>query len=239
MITEPKKILFILISLFFVRFTYGIAIGVPAKFEHFPNDSFPQILWNNGFWHSRIDSTRGDTIFITLGKPAIAESIAAKISDSLEQIVMLKLIYRVGDTIRKSKIEKQQEIFVDALENNGYPFASCYGTGRIINFTLSAYEKNREIEIGYREPFLWNSNISPQISSKWTIKDSTYTKREHKLGVFIPLGYETDLYTGFITDRTVPGSANNSISDGESFGLEFSARYSTLDDAILHSLLGR
>ncbi len=361
MITEPKKILFILISLFFARFTYGIAIGVPAKFEHFPNDSFPQILWNNGFWHSRIDSTRGDTIFITLGKPAIAESIAVRISDSLEQIVMPKLIYRVGDTIRKSKIEKQQEIFVDALENNGYPFASCttsvsivsadsekigvsllfsidegekvilqrleaqidgktkgsvirhymlfrsgqlyrrndiekatsrlrkmrivsvssepypamdsqgkwtlvvrakdiptttvsgllgyaddeisgdiefstrnfYGTGRIINFTLSAYEKNREIEIGYREPFLWNSNISPQISSKWTIKDSTYTKREHKLGVFIPLGYETDLYTGFITDRTVPGSANNSISDGESFGLEFSARYSTLDDAIL------
>jgi len=361
MILHKIKLYFILLSVFCIHFVYGFAVGVPSEFEHFPADSFPNILWRVGFWESRIDSTHRDTVFITLGRPATVDSLAIEVSDTIENIVSSKIIFTKNDTVDASKIECQQEYFVNILENNGYPFASCttsiavlsesdekigvllkvlidegekvflerlevqtdgktkssviehfmlfhswqlyrrndiekatarlrkmrivsvssepypamdangrwtlvvktkdirtttvsgllgyaedeisgdiefstrnfYGTGRIINFNLSAYESDRKIEITYREPFLMKSNISPQIGSKWTIKDSTYTKREHKLGVFIPLGYETDFYLGFLTDRTVPNSMGGSISDGESFGLEFSIRYSTLDDAVL------
>ncbi|RKZ32191.1 hypothetical protein DRQ33_06325 [bacterium] len=342
---------------------YGAIIGVPERFSSFPADSFPQILWRNGFWEARIDSTKNDSIFITTGKPAVIKdiSIISK-SDSPIQILKETIDCEPEDTLTNRLIELNQEKLVSKLENIGYPFASCsteldidqsneiipvdlnfvidegdkvilerleaqitgntkssviahimlfksgelyrqnridkattrlrragivsvlgepypamdpagnwtlvvkcsdiptttvsgvlgysedelsgdfqfvsknlLGTGRYIDFELSTYQEDREINFTYREPFLWDWNISPQFGSTWEIKDSSYISRQHSVGIFVPLRYELDAYFGMLTERIVPGPdlSRTGYSNQENFGMEVSFQYSTLDDPIL------
>ncbi len=350
----------ILLLLLHFGLLFGVTVGIPEQFAHLPEDSLPKALWECGFWEARIDSTHGDTAYVSIGRPAMVSSARIEIDDSLFILVIPKMRFRPGDTLQSSEIEFQQDLFITALETNGYPFASCttafeigdrletipvkvifnidpgekviierlevdidgitkasviehfmlfksgglyrrdivqkgvsrlrrpgivstigepypaldasgvwtlvvkckdipatsvtgllgyadddisgdlafstrnlLGTGRLAEFSIYAAEEIRIIELSYREPCLWSVNISPQIASRWEVRDSSYIKRAHELGIFFPLGFELDGYFGFSTTRTVPGNSENYILHGESFALEASMEFSTLDDPVL------
>ena len=125
--------------------------------------------------------------------------------------------------------------YADDILSGDFEFSAknIFGTGRRASFYLYASEGDREIEFFYREPFIFKYNIAPQFYSLWEKHDSTYFSREHKLGVEFPLSFKLDGYLGFLTSRTVPGSAGASIDQSESFGLEANAKFSSLDNPIL------
>jgi len=107
------------------------------------------------------------------------------------------------------------------------------GTGRAASFSVYVSESDREIEIYYREPFIGNVNIAPDIYSSWEKYDSTYSTREHKLGVNFPLSFELDSYIGLVVRRTVPGIAGSAVLHSEEFGLEGGLTYTTLNHPTL------
>ena len=355
-----KIIVSLLVLLLQCELAFCIGIGVPDEFAKFPGDSFPEVLWDAGFWEASVDSQRADTVFVTLGRPAVIALASINSSDSIKPLIHQELTVRIGDTVKATSIERQQDLFVTALEDHGYPFASCtthfapgeridkipvkvvfdieegekviierleaqvegitknsviehgmlfrsgrvyrrsdviagaarlrrmgivsisgepypaldpqgiwtlvvrckdlqstmvsgvlgyaddeiagdmeftsrnlFGTGRSAEFALAATENNRTIEIFYQEPFLWSSNISPQIASSWDVRDSSYMKREHSLGISFPLGFNVNGYLGFQTSRTIPRCETSSVSHGESFGIKTFMEYSDLDDPVL------
>ncbi len=105
--------------------TFGAAVGVPPKFESMPPDSFPDVLWRSGFWEARVDSVRGDTAFVTLGRPAVVERVEVACDTPQCALPPEAIIVERGDTLVWSLVEAQQEEIVSALEDRGYPFASC------------------------------------------------------------------------------------------------------------------
>ncbi len=355
-----KIFLFAILFIFGIGTIYALAVGVPEEYARMSQDSLLTALHRNGYWEAKVDSTKNDTIFVSLGKPVIVESLDVVHSDSFSVSLEGKIFIAIGDTVKSAKIFSQQEQFVSLLENSGYPFASCttavnvserekyigvflkfiveggnfvrlqclnakvdgktkqsviahlmlfhpdeiyrqkyidagaqrlrrvgivallgnpypaldpkgewtlvvkakdlpttsisgvlgyaddvlsgdfefsakniFGTGRATTFSIYASEADRQVELSYREPFIASANIAPQLYSYWEKHDSTYFRREHKLGVEFPLSFEIDGYVGFITSRTSPGTAGASLSQSESFGLEGQIKFSTLDNPLL------
>ena len=110
---------------------------------------------------------------------------------------------------------------------------NLFGTGRKVSFEFRADARTKEIEISYAEPFVFSANVSPEFGTKWLIAESSYVRREHTLGVKIPLSYETDWYLGVLAGRTTPDEANPDGTNQENYGAEMGVSYSSLDDAVL------
>ncbi len=104
----------------------GEIIGVPEHFKSFPPDSFPQVLWRAGFWDARVDSVRGDTMFISPGQAYIARKITVDAENTkIQALAQDNIIIHPGDTLTAELIARQENRFISLCEDNGFPFAYC------------------------------------------------------------------------------------------------------------------
>ena len=100
-------------------------VGVPKKLSNIPIDSLPQDLWEKGYWHARVDSIHCDTAFVTLGKPAILNSVKFVCPDSVKDFLKKINPPKTSKILHINEIICLESEIVNELKNNGYPFASC------------------------------------------------------------------------------------------------------------------